>query len=129
MKRQGACLSRHRAAAVAALVLGMGAVVAPTFAATWTGGGGDGDWFKESSGTDFGTIGVEFRYDHVAAGGKTPELYRYNTTAAAWQSVAAVELAGYRLAASGLAAQGTAKIGWFAVAVSTAPPPTAVLVR
>lgn len=88
-----------------------------------------GVWDGYFSGTAFGTFDAEFRYDHVAADGKAVELYRYDGTAGAWALQEAETLAGHRLRAAGLSAQGTAKIGLFAAAVSSAPPPTLLLIR
>jgi hypothetical protein len=87
-----------------------------------------GAWEGFFSGTSFGTLGLEFRYDHVAAAGRVPNIYRYNTATAAWDPVATTVLSDYRLSVSGLTAQGTAKIGLFAAAVSPTTG-TTILVR
>jgi T5SS/PEP-CTERM-associated repeat protein len=87
-----------------------------------------GVWDGSFSGTSFGTLGLEFRYDHVAAAGKTPTIFRYNTTTTAWEPVATTVLSGYRLSVSGLSAMGTAKIGLFA-AVLPASSGTKVMIR
>lgn len=88
-----------------------------------------GVWDGYFNGASFGTLDIELRYDHVAAGSQTPEVYRYDASAQEWELLPSTALPGYRLLCRDLPAAGSAKIGLFAVAVPPLPTTTVMILR
>ncbi len=74
-----------------------------------------GIWKFTTNGA-FDAFDLEVRYDRERAGAGVVELFRYDETESAWESVPTEMCTGFRAKATGLAPSGSAKVGFFMAA-------------